>query len=408
MVGPPVRDGAVLIAEDGRIAAVGKAAEVPSPAGTTRRDGVGEVLLPGLINTHTHLELTGLAGQVDHDDFPSWIRQLRRVKEGRRFGEFLAAAREGVRRMLRAGVTTVADTGDSGAVLRALHEEGASGIAYQEVFGPDPARLEESIGELQDRVAEQQRYRSPRARLGVSPHAPYSVSGPLFRAVADFARRCRLPLAVHIAESQAESLLLQSGTGPFADSWRGRGIPLPSHPAHDPPAGGIGSPVEWLDWFGVLGPATLCIHAVRLGPADIELLRRRGAGVAHCPLSNRRHEHGDAPLGALRDAGVPVGVGTDSEVSVGDLDLFAEARAARALAGLDAAAALDLMTRGAARAIGFPEALGVLAPGAWGDVIAVTLAAPLGAQDVAEAVLEAGHSAVAETWIGGRPALGPS
>jgi len=396
----------VLIAEDGRIAAAGKDAEVPSPAGTTRRDAPGEVLLPGLINTHTHLELTGLAGQADHDDFPTWIRQLRRVKQGRRFPEFLAAARDGVRRMLRAGVTTVADTGDSGAVLRALHEEGASGIAYQEVFGPDPARLEESLGELQDRAAEQERYRSPRVRLGVSPHAPYSVSGPLFRAVADFARRCRLPLAVHIAESQAESLLLQSGTGPFADSWRGRGIPLPSHPAHDPPAGGIGSPVEWLDWFGVLGPSTLCIHAVRLGPADIELLRIRGAAVAHCPLSNRRHGHGDAPLGALRDAGVPVGVGTDSEVSVGDLDLFAEARAARALAGLDAAAAIGLMTREAARAIGFPAALGMLAPGAWGDVIAVTVSSPAGVQDVAEAVLEAGHAAVVETWIGGRPALG--
>ena len=196
-------------------------------------------------------------------------------------------------------------------------------------------------------------------RVGVSPHAPYTVSGRLYEATASWAAREQLPLATHLAESAAETELIARGAGSFADAWRGRGIPMPQ------PLGR--TPVEWLECHGVLGERTLCIHLVQVTPGDIGLLARAGASVAHCPLSNRAHGHGIAPLGALLAAGLRVGLGTDSVVSVGTLDLLAEARAAGTLADLDADAALALCTIEGARALGLDGDVGSLRPGKWGD-----------------------------------------
>ena len=193
----------------------------------------------------------------------------------------------------------------------------------------------------------------------MSPHAPYTVSGRLFAAAAVLAREEGLPIAVHVAESPAESELLASGSGGFARAWRDRGIPMPS------PLGF--TPVEWLDCHGVLSDRTLCIDLVQVSPPDIGLLVRADASVAHCPLSNRAHRHGVADLRSLLLAGLRVGVGTDSVVSVGTLDLLSEARAAAALADLDANGALALCTISAARALGMDGEVGSLRAGKWGD-----------------------------------------
>ncbi|MDX2192930.1 MAG: amidohydrolase family protein [Gemmatimonadales bacterium] len=393
MNGPPIRDGALLLDDAGTILAAGPSALVPLPPGAAAVHRAGEALLPGLVNAHTHLELTGLGALDAPERFAEWILELRRRKAARDTTAFLAAAREGVRQCLRAGVTCVADTGDSGAAALALAEAGMAGVAYQEAFGPDPAQRDEGLAFLRERLAATAAAVAAargRVRLGVSPHAPYSVSGALYRAMAAEGRVRGLPLACHIAESAAESALLRDGTGPFAEGWARRGIA-------PPPAGR--SPVGWLDELGVLGPDLLCIHVVRADATDLDRLAAAGAAVAHCPLSNRRHGHGDAPLAAMLARGLRVGVGTDSEASLGALDLLAEARAASALAGLDALGALALATREAARAIGLGEVAGVLAPGRAGDVAAF----PCAAGDetaAAEAVLAAEGPARA-TWLRG-------
>ena len=389
---PPIPAGAVLLGADGRVAAAGADAAVPRPPGVPELELPGAALLPGLVNAHTHLELTGLGGRAEEEDFVAWIGTIRRLKAERTPAEFLAAARDGVRQGWACGVTTVADTGDSGAALRALAELGGSGIAYQEVFGPDPARLPESVAGLRAALDALRPVQTPRARLGVSPHAPYSVSGRLYGAVASLAFEEELPVAVHVAESLAESALLWDGTGGFGEAWIRRGIPNTATRQ---------TPVGWLERHAVLGPATLCIHAVQVDEDDIARLAGAGVGVAHCPLSNARHRHGAAPLAELLAAGLRVGVGTDSEASVGTPDLLAEARAARALAGLDARAALRLATAGAAEAIGLGGQVGELVAGAWGDVVAVAL--PAGATAVEEAVLDSGPAEVLGTWLAGRP-----
>jgi len=394
MDGPPIAGGAVLIGADGRVLEVGPDAAVSRPQGAEGHHWPEAAILPGLVNAHTHLELTGFAGLAEEADFPAWIRRIRGLKAERRSEAFLDAARAGLAACHRAGVTTVADTGDSGAVIQALAEAGGSGVAYHEVFGPHPDQLQESLAGLHRRLAELRPFVSPRVRLGVSPHAPYTVSAPLYAAVARLAEREGLPVAVHLAESEAESELVHEASGPFAEAWTARGIPLPELPGR--------SPVALLDGLGVLTANTLAIHVVQVGPADVARLARAGAAVAHCPLSNRRHAHGQAPLAAFLEAGLEVGVGTDSEASVGALDLLAEARAARALAGLGALDSLRLVTSGAARALGMAGEVGVLRPGAWGDLAVVSIGAAETPRAASEAVLASGPADVRETILGGR------
>jgi cytosine/adenosine deaminase-related metal-dependent hydrolase len=390
--GLPIERGAVLVAPDGRLQAVGRDAEVPRPVDVPAAEFNDAAILPGLVNTHTHLELTGFEGQVAENDFPAWIRRLRQLKTTRKPDDYLEAARKGLAACYATGVTTVADTGDSGAVFRVLLEADGSGVAYQEVFGPHPAQVDEALASLQGRVRELSHLVTDRVRIGVSPHAPYTVSGPLFSAVASWARGERLPLAVHVAESPAEAQFLLAGTGPFADGWLARGIPLPSSMGQ--------TPVEWLARHGVLSQDSLCIHAVQIGPGDIRRLAAAGAAVAHCPLSNQAHGHGQAPVRALLDAGIRVGLGTDSVVSVGRLDLLAEARAAASLALLGATQLLELCTLGGAQAIGIEKETGSLVPGKWADCTVIRLAQREGTP--AERVLASSPADVLLTCVGGR------
>jgi 5-methylthioadenosine/S-adenosylhomocysteine deaminase len=347
-----------------------------------------------LVNAHTHLELTGFEGLAAEEEFTDWIRTIIRLKAERSSGDFLAASNRGLQDCFAAGVTTVADTGDSGAPFDALLEQGGSGIAYFEVFGPAPAVAQAQFAAFRDRICRLRDRQTDRVRLGVSPHAPYSVSGRLYELVARFAEEEQLPIAVHVAESAAESALLEQASGGFAAQWKQRDIPLPTLPGR--------TPLAWLNEHGVLGPHTLCIHAVRAGANDVRQLVQQGCAVAHCPRSNRRHGHGDAPIGVFLSSGLAVGVGTDSAASVAPLDLLAEVRAARALAGLSSEQALDLAMRGAARALGMDSDLGSLAIGKWADCTVVEVPAGLSLAAVPEAILASRTTDVIATFVGGR------
>lgn len=347
------------------------------------------------MNVHTHLELTGLRGQIEETDFFAWIQRVRQAKEGIDFSSYLEAARAGVREAWCHGTTTVADTGTSGAVAAALTELGGSGIAYQEVIAPHPAQAEEALAAARAAIERLRRSVGPWVTIGVSPHAPYTVSEPLFRRVADYARADNLPMAAHVAESLAEVAFLTEDRGPFADAWRTRGIPrgAPSR-----------SPLAWLHRLSMLGENLLAIHAVQTDAADTALLRRAGCAVALCPRSNRRHGHGSPPLARYLEAGLRIGLGTDSVASVGSLDILAEARAAGELVPLGPEALLELLTQGGARALGLEREIGSLEPGKRADVclVRVGLAQLATHQQAAAAVLQAGPEQVTATYVAGR------
>jgi 5-methylthioadenosine/S-adenosylhomocysteine deaminase len=203
-------------------------------------------------------------------------------------------------------------------------------------------------------------------KTGVSPHAPYSVSDLLFSAVADYARAEELPLAVHIAEAEAESQLVKSGEGAFANAWKSRGIPVVPRAL---------SPVALLEKTGVLRTRPLLIHCVRVGGVDMTRMMDHGCGVAHCPAANAKLGHGIAPLHEMVQLGLQVGLGTDSVAANNRMDLLDETRIAillqRARLGspdvLNASIGLQMATIGGARAIGLSREIGSLEVGKAAD-----------------------------------------
>ncbi|MDZ7631369.1 MAG: amidohydrolase family protein [Gemmatimonadaceae bacterium] len=372
MAQPPIPNGAVAVVGD-RITYVGSAAG--APAGTVVDLG-DAALMPGLVNAHTHLELTPLRHLLEGLDFAQWIRTLTHLRrtELASAADVEVGARIGIAEGLLRGVTTFADTSDTGApVMRALAAMGVRGVVYKEVFGPDPSQCAASLARLRDEIRGLRSLASDAVRLGVSPHAPYSVSSALFGAVAEYAIAEQLPMAVHLAESAYEEDLVVRGAGPYAENWRSRGI--------DPAGAHARSSVALLQGSGALRARPLIIHAVRVDAEDLALLADAGCAIAHCPVSNARFGHGIAPLQAMLDAGLRVGIGTDSVASNNRMDVLDEARIAHLMActttqswrALPSERAIWLATAGGGQALGLWHGLGVLADGAPADLCAFGL-----------------------------------
>ncbi|HEX2204146.1 MAG TPA: amidohydrolase family protein [Longimicrobium sp.] len=372
----PVRDGAVMVGTDGRIAAVGPRAAIDPPEGAEVVELGEAALLPGLVNVHAHPELALFRGALEDLRFSNWILRLVGTKRVALVeDDYAVAARWTLVEALRAGMTTLAATETSAASFHALREAGMRGLVYREVFGPDPAQAEGSMADLAEAVGQLRREETELVRVGVSPHAPYTVSDRLFTAAAEFACAEGLPMAVHAAESEIERDLITRGEGDFAPGLRARGIGTP-------PRGR--STVEMLERLGVLKARPLLIHCVWLDDEDIAILRDTGAAVAHCPVANAKLGHGIARLPELREQNVRVGLGTDSVGSNNRLDLLEEARICelihrgRMASGsfLSAADLLRMVTLDGARALGIDERVGTLEPGKDADLCAVALTAP--------------------------------
>ncbi|HSC73270.1 MAG TPA: amidohydrolase family protein [Gaiellaceae bacterium] len=386
--GPPVRNGAVAI-EDGRIAAVGSVSELGS--GMHFDDAV---LLPGFVNAHAHIEYSVYGGFGDGlGDFAEWISLHVERKARIGWDEYVDIARLGAAQCLASGVTTIGDCSYSGAAAVACAELGLRATIYLEVFGADPAPALESFAARRERV---EGSFSERVRPGISPHAPYSVSLELYRAAAELG----LPVATHVSESPSEVAYLTMGEGP----WGAYTDLLVT------PAGATGT--RLLAEHGLLGPDVVAAHCVMVDAEEIGLLAETETGVAHCPRSNGALGCGVAPLAELREAGVKVGVGTDSPASAPSFDFFEELRAvlfaARARAQrpdvLTAAAVLELGTLGSARALGLGDELGSLAPGKRADLSVVSLegSAYLPVEDPAAAVVHGGTpERVVATFVDG-------
>ena len=373
--GAPLEGGAVDVRE-GRIHAVGSARELLPAAEESRRVDLGQAaLLPGLVNTHAHLELTALRGFLEEDDFFSWIRKLTDTKYGRLDEEdLLCSARLGVIEATRAGITTIADIADAGVSLAALVEGGLRSVLYQEVFGPDPDQAEASLEGLKEKLAAHEAARTQRVSIGISPHAPYTVSRRLFEMVAEFALSGGYPVSVHAAESAAEAAFVQKAEGPFADYLRSRDIEVK-------PLGE--STIRFLEETGLLETSPLLAHCIDCSEEDLRIVAGSGSAIAHCPKSNAKLGHGTAPLAAMLREGARVGLGSDGVVCNNTCDLLEEARFGALLqrAGgeediLGAGDFLRLATLGGAAALGLDGDIGSIEEGKLADLCAVNLGAP--------------------------------
>jgi 5-methylthioadenosine/S-adenosylhomocysteine deaminase len=385
--GDPIPDGAVAIGDDGRIAAVGPASEL----------GHGErfehaVVLPGLVNAHSHLEYAVYAGFGDGLPFAPWIGLHVRRKAALDLSEMEAIARVGAADCLRSGITTVGDASFAGAAATACADLGLRAVVYLEVFG-DASAVEERFAPMRDRLVPTL---PAEVTLGISPHAPYTCTPELYAACMELG----VPVTTHLSESAHEAAYVRDGGGPWAELAHLLVAPLGT------------SGIRALAERGLLDGRVVAAHCVTVDAEEIALLRRHDVAVAHCPRSNGFLGCGVAPLAELRAAGLRVAVATDSPASTPGFDMFEELRAAitgaRARAqdagALSAAEALELATLGGARVLGLEREIGSLVANKWADLVVLDLdGSPFDPVEdpAAAAVLGGSPDRVLATLVGG-------
>lgn len=372
----PVSNGAIAI-DGNKIAAVGTPDELQRqfPDASTTDHGEAAIL-PGFVNCHSHLEITSMRGALDdvEHDFRSWLLKLNGLRADLTDEDICAAAVAGATEGVQAGVTCFGDIGRMGhAGIAALKQVGLRGIVFQETeFSPDNRTADDDFLKLATKYEQLKVEETELVRVGLSPHSPYTVGSRLFELIAQYAILNRVPLTIHAAESADETELLAYGTGLFRGFYDK--FELEWHSPHC-------TPIEYLERLGVLSTQPLLAHCVRVSTSDLSKIKANGAKIAHCPKSNAKFGHGYAPFEQFQDAGIVVGLGSDSVASNNVCDLLEESRFAALVARnregsqrfITAKEMLETATLGGAKALGLSAEIGSLEPGKQADFVVISL-----------------------------------
>ncbi len=352
------------------------------------------VLLPGLINMHTHSPMTLLRGYADDLSLDDWLRKHIWPAEQRwvspevvEDGTALA-----LEEMLRGGTTCFNEMYFFPEVMARLVDavgfRAQIGVPIIDVETPWASGIESCLERAEQLLADWSDHE--RVRIALAPHAPYTVDDAGLDATARLAKDAGATVNMHVLEAAWEA-------------------------GHSRSQHGMGS-LERLDRHGLLGPDFLAVHMVHLDTDDIRQLADTGTQVIHCPESNLKLANGVSPVPALLEAGVNVAIGTDGAASNNDLDLLGEARTAALIAkgvsgdpeALNAWQVLDLLTINGARALGWDRDLGTIEAGKWADLCAIDLDAPA-TQPVhhvhSQVIYSAAASQVSDVWIAGKRLL---
>lgn len=384
---PPRRRGWVRI-ENGRITGVGESA--PADAVDLGR----AVILPGLVNAHTHLELSYLHGRIPPAaSFGAWVRHVMETR--RQYPDvadpvIIAPARAAIAQAVAAGTALIGDVSNTLVTVPLLREAGVRAHVFHELTGFTEQDPEARVGEARLRV--DGAGQDSRIRISVAPHAPYSVSAPLFEAIRrDIDAHPGAISSVHLGENTEEIELLLHGTGEIRRVLEDLGRwPTDWQPPRL-------SPVAYLAELGFLDRRVLAVHGVQFEGDDLAQLRRLGVTIASCPRSNVHVGVGAPPLEAFYAMDVKVAFGTDSLASVSDLSLFAELREARRIAPrVTSRRLLESATLIGARALGFESEFGSIEPGKQASLLAVRVP---GAVDDVEEYLVSGVEPRDVRWL---------
>ena len=326
----------------------------------------GHVLLPALVNAHTHLELSSLRGRVSPDvSMPSWARRvMAEAAEHPATSEDVVSAVEEVR---ATGTGLVGDISNTLTSLGPLVTSQLDAVVFKEFLGFDEEQADTVVSQALHRMASSDAAVGPgTVRMGLAAHAPYSVSPALFRAIRSASDTgVDMPISVHLAESVEELEFLRTGQGAWRaileergrwdETWR------PS----------TSSPVEYLRDLGWMTSRTIVVHGVHLTDAELESLADAGVTLVTCPRSNQWTGAGVPPVDRFYASGITVAIGTDSLASAPDLNVFAElAEISRLAPSVPASTLLRSATRVGAEALGFRDR-GAIEPGLLARLIAV-------------------------------------
>jgi cytosine/adenosine deaminase-related metal-dependent hydrolase len=335
------------------------------------------IIMPGLINLHTHVEWTAQELFDTQSALLDWIPGLINSAKPWSLEQYFASAAAGVRRIARSGTTTILDSSYTGQAAPALASRGLRGVVALELFGIDDSRTEENWQNWlvkRDRLLASGDF-GDLIKVTVAPHALYTVCFSLLRKAIAWAEKEKLPVTIHLAESRNEFDWIKT-TDMKMDKFLSAVHTLPGGKVENIPCRACGkTPIQAIDDEKLLVPSMVAAHAVQLTAADIQTLARRKTKIAHCPRSNARLRAGVAPLRALIESGVQVGIGTDSAASTDNLDLLSETRFAWNLQracdpefALSSEQAIAALTVNAAAALGMSDSIGSLAPGKQADI----------------------------------------
>jgi len=360
---PFIENGAIVV-NRGAILSLGTADNIKKRFSSHRVIRLqNAVLMPGLVNLHSHLELPPLLERVCAKTFPDWIINLIRAKKDLSNKDYQSATRININTLIQTGTTTVGEICTHGISPALIRKSGLRAMVFFEAITmsqhaeklPSPPFAKGGMGKL--------------IQFGYSPHSPYTVSEPLLRALSRFSCKKNIRLAMHIAESKDEIKLLQGKKSGLENLYRLAGWDLDSAPRDD-------SSVRYLNRIGFLSPNLLAVHTVQVTDKDIMLIKKSNVSIAHCPRSNKETGVGKMPLKMFLDAGVIVGLGTDSLASSPSLNMWDEMRYAYRIHRQDGVSAEDifkLATINGAKALGLDKEIGALEPGKKADIIAVPL-----------------------------------
>jgi aminodeoxyfutalosine deaminase len=372
---PPIRHGWVLT-DGGRVRDFGAATDPPRVAAPFETVDHGEVaVLPGLVNAHTHLELSWMHNHVPPgDSMPAWAARLIALR--RTVGsEPPGPIRDAVQDVRAAGTSLVGDVTNTLGAFDVLARSDLSAAVFRELLGFSGADPEASVATVRAQLDELAP--NERLRASIVPHAPYSVSPALFRAIAR--TNGDRPVSVHLGESPEEIQFLRDGTGAWRELLGQLGV---WNDSWTPPACG---PVQYLERLGLITGRLLAVHCTHVNDDELARLARAGSTIVTCPRSNKWTGAGTPRIDAFFASGARVAIGTDSLASVDDLNLFAELAEVHRLApAIPSSRILAAATVDGAAALGFDE-LGTIEPGKRADLIAVQV--PSAIDDVEEYLL---------------------
>ncbi len=400
---PAIENGAVAFS-GGRILAVGRWKDVRKKFSGDVVDLGDTVLLPGLINAHCHLDYTDMAGLFPpRKSFCDWIKLISTEKAHWTFSDYATSWINGARQLLRSGTTTVADIEAVPELLPDVwNATPLRVLSLLEMTGVKSRRKPELI--LRDALDVLGELQHARSHGGLSPHAPYSTTPTLLRHAASIARKRKLRVATHVAESETEFEMFTNASGELHD-WLARNN-------RDMSDCDGASPVQLLARHNALGPHLLAIHVNHLKRGDARLLAQKRTSVVHCPRSHDFFSHAEFPFATLHRAGVNICLGTDSLATVRkkprqtiELNMFDEMRAfAEKNQSVTAENILEMATMNSARAIGQQGKLGELKRGAMADIIALPFSGKAG--DASSAAIQH-RGDIAASLIGGEWAIAP-